>query len=157
MKLFHASPGLSDFDTTDLPSGQMRFLFDLWNRKKGRRCLPERSDFNLRELRPVLGYLSISERVDAENGGCVFRLRLYGTRLAEMTGNDPTGRIIDEVEGTEGIVARFRWIVETARPLFRRAIPIPWAVHDFRRYDLLALPLGKGRKVEQILCLLQLD
>lgn len=155
MKLFHIGPGTIDFDTADLPSERMRFLFELWKRKRGRRRLPTRSDFELRELKPVLGYLSISEKVEDKNGECAFRLRLYGTCLVEMTGSDPTGRIIDEVEGAEGIVARFRWIVDNGRPLFRRSVPVPWAVHDFRHYDVLALPLGKANRVEQILCLLE--
>ncbi len=155
MKFFHTSPGVTAFETADLPSERMRFLYDLWKRKRGRRRLPDRSDFTLRELKPVLGYLSITEKIVEKGGRTVFRLRLYGTRLAEMTGNDPTGLIIDDVEGAEGIVTRFRWIVETCRPLFRRGVPVPWATHDFRHYDVLALPLGRGRDVRQILCLLE--
>src|SRR3546814_2328999 len=63
-----------------------------------------RSPFN---LRPALGYVLL---IDVEDDGWDGRFRLYGTRVAEMYGEDMTGRRVSEIDNNNYATQLFRAI-----------------------------------------------
>lgn len=70
-------------------------LAALWAAKAVHRA-PRRSDFNARELKPLLRDLLIVEYVPQQQGGAVrLRVRYVGSSLAVVLG-DLTGRFMDE-------------------------------------------------------------
>jgi hypothetical protein len=52
-------------------------------------------------LRPALGYINLLEPVD---GGRDFRYRLYGSCIAEVTGDDLTGRRVSDLWASAHVV-----------------------------------------------------
>lgn len=76
---------------------------------------PDREILDAFALRPWLGHISIYEALD---DGADFRIRLEGTRVSQMTGEDWTGRRASQVDdkfGT-GLVAVMRDVIRTGRP-----------------------------------------
>lgn len=60
---------------------------------------PDRQRLDVFALQPWLGYISIYAEID---GGADFRVRLEGTRITQMTGEDWTGRTARQVDETFG-------------------------------------------------------
>ena len=85
--------GIRPLALDDAQSGRLRFLAEYWHGKKGGRDLPDRSDFDIADLRNILPYLLVAE-IQPEP----FRVfyRLTGTKVVEMCG-DLTGRYLDEL------------------------------------------------------------
>lgn len=138
------------FQFVDLPTHPKAMdLFAYWTSKCAGRPMPDRADIDLTELRAIAPNLVISEPVD---GGADFRLRLYGTALAEVTGEERTGKLVSEIgEGgflsSGNIKARWRSILsrayETAQPAFARArSSVERREHII--YHGMALPLTLG-------------
>lgn len=55
----------------------------------------DRADFDPFKLRPWLGFIVIVDHLPSEDD---FRYRMYGTRIAEQTGHDMTGRLVSEYD-----------------------------------------------------------
>ncbi len=68
-------------------------VFSLWQEKKGNREFPLKSD-----LHPALmtRYLSHIYIVDILDGGKDYRIRLFGSAVADMLGKDYTGTLLSE-------------------------------------------------------------
>lgn len=74
---------------------QLQDVVALWNEKRGQRLMPQRSDFDMRSLAPVLRQTSFLEIV--RTGGTTrFRARLMGSALDQYL-MPMTGKFIDEV------------------------------------------------------------
>src|SRR5512134_751440 len=70
-------------------------LYRYWNRRRGRRRMPDRRDIDPLELGPkLLPHVGLMDIVD---GGARVRYRLLGTAIVERWGSDPTGKFMDEV------------------------------------------------------------
>lgn len=52
-------------------------------------------------LRPALGFINLLEPVE---GGRNFRFRLYGSRIAEVTDDDLTGRLLTELRASDHVI-----------------------------------------------------
>ena len=63
-----------------------RALFRYWERVRGERAAPKRSDIDLKQLRPYVGNLFVLER--RRN---IYSWRVAGTRLCELYRRDLTG------------------------------------------------------------------
>jgi hypothetical protein len=77
----------------DLPVPQLRFLQEYWNEHRGSRDAPEIGHIDPLKLRPALGYIVLLDVVD---GGRDFRVRLYGSVVAAVSGFDLTGKLVSE-------------------------------------------------------------
>src|SRR5687768_11467454 len=66
-----------------------RSLFRYWESIRGERSAPLRSDIQLQQIYPLLPWIFISEPVP---GGSGHRLRLAGTGLCELWGENMTGK-----------------------------------------------------------------
>lgn len=105
-------------EIADLPSSadpQARTLLDKWGSLCADGLPPSREQIGPFELRPWLGHISIYEAID---GGADFRIRLEGTRISQMTGEDWTGRYASEVDAAFNaqLVSHMQEALRTGRP-----------------------------------------
>ena len=70
-------------------------LHDLWRQTARASAIPRRCDFTPRVLKSCLPHVAIYERVLCPQKGRRYRVRLMGTRFAQVMG-DLTGKFIDE-------------------------------------------------------------
>jgi hypothetical protein len=77
---------------------ELNRLLALWY-EKAAYGFPTRSDFGLKQLKPVLPDVSIIERVHAKSGPR-YRVRLVGTAIAQSFG-EQTGKFIDDFVPSE--------------------------------------------------------
>ena len=78
-------------------------LLGLWRSRAEGRPMPRRSQMTPRELKDVLRYLLVLERVERQPSR--YRARLIGTSLTAMAG-DRTGKMVEEVLPPEQVT---RW------------------------------------------------
>lgn len=134
-----------DFAADDLPEGKMRSLFLLWSDRRGDRPMPARRDM---PPAAMVGHLPRIALVDVLDIEPLFRVRLWGTELADRSGIDLTGQPVE----FPGVRERAEWLVEHRKPYFVHDRPIVWSDRDYRYYDTLALPLSDdGVAVDKIL------
>ncbi|ANK80960.1 MAG: hypothetical protein TEF_09255 [Rhizobiales bacterium NRL2] len=136
--------------TARLPAGPLRRVHDYWAAGVTDGLLPGRQDLRPEDLTDILGHLFL---IDAPEAGR-YRYRLIGTRVAEWSGGDATGRYLDDPVCGE---SRFRFIdlvhgvVETHRPVATLGEPAIFGGSAFL-FDRLMLPLAAdGRNVDMIL------
>jgi hypothetical protein len=76
-------------------SSELLELSALWHEIKGAGEIPKRADFTPRVLKSCLPHVVIYERVICPQKGTRYRVRLMGTRFADVMG-DLTGKFVDE-------------------------------------------------------------
>ena len=94
-------------------------LLEYWHHFNALGNRPTRDDFTPFSLKKWLGYLDV---YGVENGGEDFRIRLNGTRVTELTGEDWTGKTARDVDakfGTE-LQAEVLEVVKTKKPAVHR-------------------------------------
>lgn len=69
----------------------VREMLDYWQRKRGGRAMPSRSDIDPSELRHFLPHITLVDVVGDERR---FVYRLVGTAEVELRGYDPTGKAV---------------------------------------------------------------
>ncbi len=96
-------------------SPRLHSLLQFWSDAADGRDTPSRDRFDAFALRPWLGHISIYESID---GGRDFRIRLEGTSIVAITGEDWTGKRATQVDAKYGCrIAEFmRDVVKTRRP-----------------------------------------
>lgn len=99
----------------DSASPELHSLLRFWADNSDASGTPCRDRLDVFTLRPWLGHISIYEMVD---GGRDFRIRLEGTSIVAITGEDWTGRRASDVDARYGCrIAEFmRDVVRTRRP-----------------------------------------
>jgi hypothetical protein len=68
-------------------------LHDYLERKRGAREMADRADINPAEIVKLMPYIIIAEALE---GGEDFRIRLFGTALVELLGEERTGKRLSE-------------------------------------------------------------
>jgi hypothetical protein len=130
-------------------------LLKFWSETATGDGVPSREQLDAFTLRPWLGHISIYEAVD---GGRDFRIRLEGTSIVAITGEDWTGRRASEVDARYGCrIAEFmREIVGTRRPMVHIMRVFQNEVESITR---LLLPVGKraGGPVDQVFLVIYVD
>ena len=99
-------------------------LHDFWLDCRGTSDVPNRDAFDPFNLRQWLGHISIYETI---NDGADFRIRLEGTSIVAITGEDWTGRRASDVDRRYGsrLVEFMRAAIRTHRP----------AIHTMRLFQ----------------------
>jgi hypothetical protein len=88
----------------------LRQLYEYWDSKRAGRAMPARSDLDPIEIPDLLRHLIL---LDITHDPLRFRVRLYGTGVAELRGHDLTGRFLYE-DGLTPIGQQTRpWNVRT--------------------------------------------
>lgn len=94
---------------------ELRRLLQHWHDLKGERSLPRRADLDPTAIAYCLGNIALVEIEPSFRP----RYRLVGTRLADLLGEDPTGRYVDEMYST-GVrteaLSAYRRTIETGEP-----------------------------------------
>lgn len=124
-------------------SSKLAGLLGIWQSVRGDRSLPERADFTARVLAKHLSHLTFVERVETAGQERRYRFRLFGTALAQYTG-DWTGKFLDE-----SVPARFQhsWFA-TYDAVIAACVPLRFVsrfraehLHHIQAETLIA-PLG---------------
>ncbi|MBU0725030.1 MAG: PAS domain-containing protein [Alphaproteobacteria bacterium] len=140
----------------DIGHPRLRNLYDYWERCRGDRLLPARSDLDPVDIPALLSNLILIdvERGTAPDGGMRFRFRLYGTEVCKIRGADLTGRYIDEPGITylrEVAIRSYEKIVTDRAPVYE-AHAFPLSVNFVGTYHRLVLPLAAdGANVDMLL------
>ena len=141
-----------------LPGGAdpaLRRLLEFWSRLAGHDGVPSREQLDPFTLRPWLGHISIYEAVD---DGHDFRIRLEGTSIVAITGEDWTGKRASEVDARYGCrIAEFmREIVRTHHPMIHTMRVFQNEVESITR---LLLPVRRGRAgpIDQVFLVIYAD
>jgi len=98
-------------------------LYDYWQRKRGGRVMPDRSDIDPVDMpKALLPYLFM---VDLFGTPARWRYRLMGTEMAARLGTDLTGRYLDDVLGSRYcgyLIAINNEIYDAKRPLYTESL-----------------------------------
>jgi hypothetical protein len=115
------------FRSIELPLDQIEDariarLAALWGQRRGTRRMPARRDFELADLRDLMGRIVM---FDVLRDPLRFRFRLVGTLLVEAIGFDPTGKLTTEA-GPRGyleeVESHYRLTVERRAPVYHRIV-----------------------------------
>jgi len=131
-------------------SDLIRRAYRLWDEKRGDRSMPSRADFDPVEMPKLLPSIIL---VDVEQPGDVLKIRLAGTKVVEMYGDDYTGRYMEGIDFgnvREKILAEYGHAAAAMRPVF--------SDHEFRKIndyrhsiERVILPLSNDDKTVNML------
>jgi hypothetical protein len=133
---------------------ELTALHALWRAKADEMGgLPPREMLDIRSLKPYLGHLSVSERVESAPGKFSYCLRLQGSFMAEMFGNQ-TGKLLEDAAPPE-LAERWTFVydalLEMKRPLRLQGTYKQEGMEHLIA-ETLAVPLGNaGRKPVSVL------
>lgn len=124
-------------------------LYRLWRDAREGRGVPTRQALSPEVLRPWLGSVAIYGRTSGDDD---FRIRLEGTKLVAISGEDRTGQLVSELDrrfGTD-LLACCLEVCRARLPLFDSAVPIP--PKNYRYGQRLLLPLSlDGENATQVM------
>ncbi|MGD8810110.1 MAG: PAS domain-containing protein, partial [Gammaproteobacteria bacterium] len=86
-------------ETFEIPHTAVRAFSDYCRTVKPVSALADRASFDVFQLRPWLGYIMILDAVPETDD---FRYRMYGTRIAEQSGFDMTGKLVSAFDSPVG-------------------------------------------------------
>jgi hypothetical protein len=135
----------------DLPrifDPRLRQLLAYWNKERGERPLPARTDIDPVELKFLLGYIMLLDVLPEPRQ---FRVRLQGTELQWWLGCDLTGKALDQLPSAELVAVAHDCLastVETRAPFHKMGDEL---IGDMpRRFEALLLPLASDGVVIDI-------
>jgi hypothetical protein len=135
-------------------SPSLRTFLEFWSRNADGDGVPNRGQLDPFTLRPWLGHISVYEVVD----GGDFRIRLEGTSIVAITGEDWTGKRASDVDARYGSrIAEFmRDIIQTYRPMIHTMRVFQ---NDVETITRLLLPVRSRREgpVDQVFLVIYAD
>ena len=142
----------------ELPASASPSLYSLlqfWSDAAETNDVPSRDRLDVFTLRPWLGHISIYEAVD---GGDDFRIRLEGTAIVAITGEDWTGKRASDVDAKYGChIADFmREIAHTRKPMVHTMRVFQNEVEFITRL-LLPVRSRAGGPVDQVFLVIYVD
>lgn len=149
-----ASPWLRTREGIDFKHeapGEMRALFDAWERARGAAAFPNRAALAEWRLDNQGGFADMLALIEVERPGPRLRYRHVGGRLAERLGRDPTGKCLDEQPFVFRRQAQpgYDKVLRDRTPHYRHVRVIETLfLLDYRR---LLLPFGDDGHVSSIL------
>ncbi|WP_282608760.1 PAS domain-containing protein [Pelagibius sp. Alg239-R121] len=134
----------------DMPAEQLTSVLRFWSQLPKIDGVPDVVKISPEEVRPALGYLILLD-IDDQNDD--FRYALYGSRIANVSGFDMTGKGIWDIATTSTVQNFFAACYMAAR---RLRCPI-YTVHEappaitVSHWHRLILPLGKSGEIKRFL------
>lgn len=122
----------------DIPTTPLRDVFALWSELKRDQGLPRAKEFPLTSFAEHLPFMSLND-FDPKTGR--FRVRFFGSSYVEGVGEDFTGRYIDDMTNTQGLIERFMWLVQNKQPYVLLDNPLSWSPKNFKHYNIIGCPL----------------
>jgi hypothetical protein len=128
-----------DPDPGSFEDRRLAQLLDHWRGITGTADLPPAEAIDPAALVFILGWLMIMDPLD---GGSDFKYRLYGSRIAELTGRDLTGcKVSDSFPDFAAFTSEiYRSAMQTRRPVLTRHTPPKVIV--VARWERLILPFA---------------
>jgi hypothetical protein len=134
----------------DAGANFLGFLVEFWRRGRGGAPWPPESAIDPVDLRPALGSLLVCEPLEDLSD---FRIRLYGSRLAQSMGRDLTGAHVSDIDPgsyiTTFYLACYRAVAIRGAALFTRHNPSKASFAS--EINRLLLPFGPEGRVSRIL------
>ncbi len=127
----------------DVAHPELRFLLVYWNALRGDQDLPRHTQIDPLDMQDALGFIML---LDVMDDGRDFRYRLYGSKVADRSRIDMTGKLLSEFEIaplTRGFfIAGYRAVINRRLPLLTEHHHTPdIAITSTTR---LVLPLADG-------------
>jgi hypothetical protein len=111
--------GMRCYEDLDFVEPELNAFRDVWRARAGKTGLASRADFDARTLKQFLPHVSLMERVAGAYGDWRYRVRLSGSALSHLLG-EQTGRYLDEFipePFLERWTAGYDTVLASARPL----------------------------------------
>lgn len=129
-------PSLAEFDAP-----RVEALAAYWEARRAGRSFPSRADIDPLDIPGLLPDLVLLDVLPAPES---YRVRLFGTRLAEANSADLTGRLLEDCGLGEGYVG-FRELLDCVRdqgrPVFFES-GFLWRRQRYRGFKMGLFPLG---------------
>lgn len=130
-------------------------LLQFWSDAAGGDPVPSRDRLDVFALRPWLGHISIYEAID---GGDDFRIRLEGTSIVAITGEDWTGKRASDVDARYGChIAGFMREVARTHKCMVHTMRVFQNEVEFITRLLLPVRSRPGGPVDQIFLVIYVD
>jgi hypothetical protein len=126
-------------------------LYRDWESRRGAREFPARGDFDVLDLKYIIGQLAL---LDVSYAPLRFRFRLHGTGISQRVGYEMTGKELDELPPVvvrASVRRHFTAVVEQRQPIVEVR---ERQMRDDRVVDSesLALPLSRdGKTIDMIM------
>ena len=134
-------------------SPDLRTLYGYWDRVRGGKPMPLRTDISLGSIKRLLRHIHMYDVVD---GGRDFRTRVMGTCVYIGKGTDSTGKLLSE-EPSDGARVRrgapLRHVVRTAKPARALAQRPGKDLYKVFAIESLWLPLGAQETVALVMAM----
>jgi hypothetical protein len=132
---------------------EIQAIFRYWRSLHPANGLPGRRHLDPADLKRLLPGVWL---LDVQPEPFRLRYRLVGTRVSAMIGRDVTGMWVDEAHPDAahrpGYFERYRAVVQTHVPSWRRGRPVLWVHEDFAHIENILLPLAaNGSDVDMLL------
>lgn len=128
-----------DFTLDDLSKEQVEF-FSYWNKIRGDRLMPVRTDFDPAGLPRIIPYLSLE---DVIYDPVRFQVRLVGGKTASA--RNSKGKFLDEIPGTEDIIDMLTQMVERKKP-YHYISNVNWDERKYKNYSSFVVPFSDGNE-----------
>lgn len=132
-------------------SDRIKVIYDFWQRLRGDRVMPYRSDLDPSQIKPHLPFLML---VDVVGDPPDFIYRLVGTREVDSRGYDPTGRRVADAyfaSSAEDALSNYRQVA-TDRAVLYDCEPVRMPGNDYYNDESLFMPFTvDGETVGQIM------
>jgi hypothetical protein len=133
-----------------LASPILQRLYRDWDDRRRGRCLPARSDFDVLELKYILGNLNL---LDVLGDPLRFRYRVHGTNNVRRLNLDMTGKTVDQYPNptyVRRVHGSFTEVVETRAP--KCDVGVEEVNDKYVSFEALILPLSDdGEGVHRIM------
>lgn len=133
-----------------ITDARLQRLHAYWLMKKGDRVLPSRADIAPEEIRDILPWVFIMERVENR-----LRYRLVGESFREIYGDRLAGLFIDEVDLdhiTAAYIGEYDTCIQTVSPVARQWKFVKLSGRHLD-YERLIMPLSAdGQTINMFLC-----
>lgn len=111
--------GFTFFDAPTHPIASQ--LFDYWNGLcEGDQDVPQIGNFDPLEIAEIMPHIAIVDIVDADK--FKYRVRLFGTELSELAGEDRTGKMLDDFRFGDQDAAHLQTMFNRWRLLLSKCI-----------------------------------
>jgi len=131
---------------------EFRRVHDYLARKAPPGKLPGRQHIDPLDFPDLLPRIMLIDVVGNERGKPQFRIRLMGSDVVVLQGQDGTGKYVEQIlTGGRDIIAGYRDILVTRRPQYRQGT-VAAVGREFIPYERIAFPLaGDGENVDMLL------
>jgi hypothetical protein len=133
---------------------RIRRLYDYWAAAAPCGVLPGRQHVEPADFPDLLPDIWL---LDVQRDPFRLRYRLAGTHVVNCVGRELTGRWMDQVQPLSmapGYLDRYRDVVETGKPSWRRGPPRLHAERGYSVLENILLPLARdGKNVDMLLAL----